>query len=242
MTPQAARQVAVAGLVVVVGLVTTGVALPSGTRPTAADVEALFVIAHVTFILSYAGMGSLVAARRPPNAIGWILLAIGLGQATGVFAYEYAAAALTQTLRLPGGELMRWVANWIWAPTLGLMVTFLLLLFPDGRLPSRGWRPLAWLSAAGIVVGVIALQVTVWPVRHILEPVPWPESPALSTFIVECRDDTWRAAGMDRAGERDPEGARARARPGRGHTPHGQPPDARHRGRAGRIVGDGLIE
>ncbi len=38
--------------------------------------------------------------------------------------------------------------NWLWVPTVGLLGTYLLLLFPDGRLPSRRWRPLTWFSGA----------------------------------------------------------------------------------------------
>jgi hypothetical protein len=47
---------------------------------------------------------------------------------------------------------MSWLGNWAWAPGLGLLMTFALLLFPDGRLPSRRWRPVAWLSAASIAM------------------------------------------------------------------------------------------
>jgi hypothetical protein len=42
--------------------------------------------------------------------------------------------------------------QWLWVPAVGLLGTYLLLLFPDGRLPSRRWSPLAWLSGAVIVL------------------------------------------------------------------------------------------
>jgi hypothetical protein len=48
------------------------------------------------------------------------------------------------------------VATWIWAIILPLM-PFLFLLFPNGRLPSRRWRPVAW--AAGLMGGLILLVV-----------------------------------------------------------------------------------
>jgi len=44
------------------------------------------------------------------------------------------------------------LAGWLWLPNVGLLAIYLLLLFPDGRLPSRRWRPLAWLSGAVIVL------------------------------------------------------------------------------------------
>jgi hypothetical protein len=39
------------------------------------------------------------------------------------------------------------------------------LLFPDGRLPSRRWRPVAWLSAIPIVVIPVSTAVALWPWR-----------------------------------------------------------------------------
>lgn len=38
----------------------------------------------------------------------------------------------------------------------GLLGIYLILLFPDGKLPSKRWRPLAWLSGAVIVVAGVA--------------------------------------------------------------------------------------
>jgi hypothetical protein len=46
--------------------------------------------------------------------------------------------------------------QWLWVPTVGLLGIYLILLFPDGKLPSRRWRPLAWLSG----VMIVALSLT----------------------------------------------------------------------------------
>jgi hypothetical protein len=46
---------------------------------------------------------------------------------------------------------MSWVGSCLWYIALGLAGTFLLLLFPDGRLPSPRWRPVAW--ATGVDLG-----------------------------------------------------------------------------------------
>ena len=50
---------------------------------------------------------------------------------------------------LPGGEVMLWVYLWAFVATMPV-ATFMLLLFPDGRLPSPRWRPVAWLAAVGM--------------------------------------------------------------------------------------------
>ena len=59
--------------------------------------------------------------------------------------------------RGPGSALVAWVGEWIWLAGIGPVATFGLLLFPNGRLPSRRWRPVAWLAAAGLVVSVGAV-------------------------------------------------------------------------------------
>ena len=71
------------------------------------------------------------------------------------FAGEYALYALLALPHsLPGGEAMLWLQGWFWMLFIGLIV-FLLLLFPTGRLPSRRWRPFAWVSGTVISAGVI---------------------------------------------------------------------------------------
>jgi hypothetical protein len=59
--------------------------------------------------------------------------------------------------------------SWLWVPTVGLLGIFMILLFPDGRLPSRGWRPLAWLSGTVIVVESIAVFLTPGPLEGLGE-------------------------------------------------------------------------
>jgi hypothetical protein len=46
-------------------------------------------------------------------------------------------------------------------PEVGLLATYVFLLFPDGKLPSRRWRPLAWLS--GIVIVSVSVGVMLSP-------------------------------------------------------------------------------
>jgi two-component system NarL family sensor kinase len=46
--------------------------------------------------------------------------------------------------------------QWLWIPTVGLLGIYLILLFPDGRLPSRRWRALAVFSAVTIVLQSLA--------------------------------------------------------------------------------------
>jgi len=91
----------------------------------------------------FATVGAVVAARRR-NTIGWLFLGVALVAATGALCAEYALRArVTAPGSLPAGELAAWVAGWVFTlnfPAVGLV----LLLFPDGRLPSPRWRLVAW--------------------------------------------------------------------------------------------------
>jgi signal transduction histidine kinase len=105
--------------------------------------------------------GALVASRRRENPIGWLFLAIALiAGLPGVF-HQYALRDLIDGPgSLWGSHVLGWVQDWLAViifPS-GLLV-FFFLLFPDGKLPSRRWRILAWLAivdtAYGIAIGVL---------------------------------------------------------------------------------------
>jgi hypothetical protein len=124
------------------------------------------VALQAVWAISFPLVGAVIATHRPRNPLGWIFLAIGLAEGLIVFGYEYANYAFrTAPGTLPGGGLAVWIGQWAWAPGLGLALTFVPLLFPDGRLPSPRWRPVAWLSAIPIVVIPVSTAVALWPWR-----------------------------------------------------------------------------
>jgi hypothetical protein len=104
--------------------------------------------------LAFPIVGALIASRHPRNPVGWICLVIGLfwtliflgDSIPGSGPYPVTIGALTQ-------------ATWI--PPVGLLGIYLILLFPEGKLPSRRWRPLAWLS--GVVMVLASLGITFSP-------------------------------------------------------------------------------
>jgi hypothetical protein len=110
--------------------------------------------------ISFSALGALIVSRQPGNRIGWIYLLIGVLtplQAFTVMYYERSVIAPG----LPGARWSAWASNWLTFlvfPT-GLAL-FAFLLFPSGRLPSRRWRPVAWLAVtfAGVVILLGALQ------------------------------------------------------------------------------------
>jgi hypothetical protein len=136
------------------------VAVSTGYAPQLSHGTAAEIVRELGWRLSYgsfATVGAVIVSRRPRHVIGWILCVVGITVAVAGFAQDYAAYALLRRQEwLPGGLVMGWLGSWPWYIALGLIITFLLLLFPDGRLPSRRWRPVAWAAAVDIAL------LTVW--------------------------------------------------------------------------------
>jgi signal transduction histidine kinase len=113
-----------------------------------------------TIFLGMAAVGALAASRQPGNATGWIFLAVGLAAGVAFGTSEYADYALrTRPGSLPGAEYAAWASDWIWALLVALPITFLPLLFPDGRLPSPRWRWFAWTCGGIIGFAVIVFML-----------------------------------------------------------------------------------
>src|SRR2546421_9507115 len=114
-------------------------------------------IFNALVLLAFATVGTLIASRRPQNPIGWIFCISTLLWALGVFMLEYAVYALiTVPGSLPAGALMGVFGGWARGMGWFLMLTFLLLLFPNGHLLSPRWRPLVWLITGLLAAYTIA--------------------------------------------------------------------------------------
>jgi hypothetical protein len=101
-------------------------------------------------VAAYPTVGVLVAPRHPSNAVGWLLCVVGLAIAVETFTDKYAPYA--DAIGLAGAE----AAAFLNSINPGvLLAIFVPLLFPDGRLPSRRWRPVLWLGGARVVLYVV---------------------------------------------------------------------------------------
>ena len=139
-------------LVLVAALVLVG--LDAGRM--AAGRIAIYGVLAVAVVV-YAGTGRLIASRLPGNPIGWLLCLVGLALAAAMFTEQYALHGLgVAPGSLPGARLAGWLSGAMFVLTFTPLF-FLVLLFPDGRLPSRRWRPLLW--AMFVVVAGLAAQL-----------------------------------------------------------------------------------
>ncbi len=117
-------------------------------------------LAFTTF--TYVSVGALVVSRRPGNAIGWIFCGVGLLASAELLGSQYAIyGLLTEPSSVPRPELGAWVYEWTGFVAACVIATFVMMLFPDGRLLSRAWRPLPWLSGIGITLSASCLAL--WP-------------------------------------------------------------------------------
>ncbi len=126
-------------------------------------------------------MGALIASRRPHNPIGWICLAVGLLWMLGGLGEQYTAYGIAKPGSVPFVATIVALIQWTWIIPVGLLGTYLLLLFPDGMLPSSRWRPLAWLSGAVMVLLGVDSVLAPGPLTDLegvrnpfgLEGAPW---------------------------------------------------------------------
>jgi signal transduction histidine kinase len=103
-----------------------------------------FVLSNGLMGFSFAACGGVIAWQHPRNAVGWLFVGDGLGHATGALAVP-----LAQVLHDHGGSeslqrLAVTVLMWSWPWSIALFLPTALLLVPDGRPASPGWRRVVW--------------------------------------------------------------------------------------------------
>ena len=113
--------------------------------------EALRGYAVVVFGLANVCFGGLLVRHVPRNAIGWLLITAAVVLTITEVGTFYGAYALQVNRAVPGGVPAAWLSTWSALPAIGIMVTLMVLLFPDGHVPSPRWRILAVITVAYIL-------------------------------------------------------------------------------------------
>jgi hypothetical protein len=142
-------------------------------------------VAFIAAIVIGSLVGPIIVSRQPANPVGWIVCMSTVGTALEVFSLQYAAYALIgRPGELPAGAVMGWLGNLLEPVSSGLAYMFVFLLFPNGRLPSHRWVPVAWFAVIAILVDTVGYAFQPGPLRG-LPGVPNP-------FGIEVAGDFFR--------------------------------------------------
>jgi hypothetical protein len=173
----------------------------------------------VVFGLPSAAVGVLVARRQPRNPLGWLFLLTAVGLLLGTDAGNYAVYVYSLGHRLPLGPAGV-VLDQVWVPSVVLLVV-IILLFPDGALPSGPWRWalrafwVLYVAFVGSAAVAMAADLSAHPVRAdsggglavIDHPVGWfavvvrvvvPGMLALAAAFVGRQVLSWRHSSGER--------------------------------------------
>ncbi|MEV2270734.1 sensor histidine kinase [Nonomuraea africana] len=156
-----------AGLLAVIAVasLTAGALLESGLPPPPSQL-AFILLGFVT-----PALGWLLAVRRPFSPYGWLLLATAVSLGLGSLGVGIALLAG------PPAGVPGWLTA-LFAVYFGLNSIFVPLLFPEGRLPSRRWRPVAWISAGTIAAHALGVALA-WPLSG-----PWTPPVSIPAAVV----------------------------------------------------------
>jgi hypothetical protein len=142
--------VAMSLLALLLGVLTTAHGVAHSHNPMASAVIAVVMAAP------FISVGPLLVARRPDNAIGWLFCGVAVAWAFSAFTASWGGWTLYGGGNLPAPEIAVWASNAVVVAPLFVGPLYLMLLFPDGRLLSRRWRPVSWAIAGVSTVGVLA--------------------------------------------------------------------------------------
>jgi hypothetical protein len=153
-----------------VALLLGGIALALVTRSTVPDLpfggetEDGSVVADLVTLLTFSVVGAIIASRHPRNTLGWLFCSVGVTIGLNSFVGDYAEFWLASGFGMSSlGETAAWLSSWLWILLVYFPTSLLLLLFPDGRLPSPRWRPVAWGVALGTAGGVVGNALKAGP-------------------------------------------------------------------------------
>ena len=125
--------------------------------------------------LAYAVVGAVIASRRRRNPIGWLLLAQGLilGSLIPTQAFALHASKLSDL-----SPVATWSAWWTGIGTDVSLAPLLtaLILFPDGRPPTRRWGWAVWFVVGSAVLAAAIDATSNVDPYHLFTRIPHPLS------------------------------------------------------------------
>ena len=126
--------------------------------PVADPVDAVDPWLQALEDLAFVAVGTLglrIVLSQPRNAAGWWIMTAGLAFPLEGLTAEFTRFGIDRWGSIPIVVLTSWISLWVWI--LGSFnIPFLLLLYPDGHLPSARWKPALWLTVGLVATTFIA--------------------------------------------------------------------------------------
>jgi two-component system, NarL family, sensor kinase len=145
----------------------------------------LFLLPFITAV--YGIIGVLLATQYPRNAISWLILLVAFFSALTLMANalnaytRYGPVSNTDVV----SDFAIWLDKWVWWIPTVVPLTHILLLFPDGRLPSPRWQVVSWLAGAGLVAAIVATALHPGELPQFGLPDPNPYGIANAAQVLE---------------------------------------------------------
>ncbi|HXA43441.1 MAG TPA: histidine kinase [Candidatus Solibacter sp.] len=118
----------------------------------------------------------LLVIRKPKNVVGWLMTSAMVVLSLLLLGNNYTFDVLYGQ-NLPASLIVPlwYVSTLGWSIGFSTLLVVIPLVFPDGKLLSKRWRPVLWLVAAGAVVGVLTTVLDPQPIgdqhRHVANPL-----------------------------------------------------------------------
>ncbi|WP_285709115.1 histidine kinase [Microtetraspora sp. NBRC 16547] len=119
-----------------------------------------YTLTNLVIGLGFLAAGTTIAWFRPRNLIGSLFLICGLGHLTTAATTMAMLFGLNADWPTPATRTLSTLSTGAWQLGITWLFSLALLVFPDGRLPSRRWLPVGWLvmvsGAYQLVTGVLS--------------------------------------------------------------------------------------
>lgn len=134
-----------------------------------------YAITDLVAAIAFGAVGLLVMAYRPRERLALLFVLIAVGCAVAVVSAQYARYGLaTHPGSLPGASVAAWLANWVWGVGYAAFLVGVPLLFPNGRLASSRWRPVAALAVVATAMLLVGASFASGGVNQDLPGIPNP--------------------------------------------------------------------
>jgi hypothetical protein len=175
--------VAAAVAVVVIAIADPNASGPTHTSPsgpTAHDKPqggyVPYAVLTAIVFSTFAGVGAVVAARRPRNAVGWLIGVAALLWTLAVLSNGvYWHMAFGRPDAPAASDLVAWAGTWTFVPAFVILLGLVPLLFPTGAPPGRRWRVVGWTAV--VAGGVATVSTALAPGPLDTSDYPWVDNP-----------------------------------------------------------------